>query len=296
MNYEEQSYLELAEHILENGVEQNDRTSVGTLSTFGAQLRFNLQNGFPLLTTKKMFWRGIVEELLWFLRGETDSKILEAKGVNIWKGNTSKEFLEKRGLDYPEGEIGPLYGFQWKYWGADFQKSLSLKNKMMSVGGIDQITNVIESIKHDPTSRRHVVSAWNVADLDKGVLPPCHVLFQFWVNPKLGTLSCQLYQRSCDFFLGAPFNIASYALLLELIARVTGYKAGEFIWVGGDVHIYKNHIEQVKLQNIREPFSWPRLEIVSKIESLEDIEALTFDDIKLLNYKSHPAIKGEMAI
>jgi thymidylate synthase len=288
-NVDEHGYLNLLQQILEEGVPCQDRTGVGTLSLFGTRLSFNLQNGFPLLTTKKMFWKGVVEELLWFIRGETDSKKLEAKGVNIWKGNTSKEFLDKRKLPYSEGEIGPMYGAQWRNWGGTYPK---LGNK----DGIDQLANVIESIKKDPNGRRHVVSAWNVGDLDKGVLPPCHILFQFRVNPKAQTLDCQLYQRSCDYFLGVPFNIASYSLLLELIARVTGYKAGNFIWVGGDTHIYNNHIEQARQQITRAPYPFPQLSFSRAFSSLAEIEELRFEDIVIKDYKAWPAIKGDMAV
>lgn len=261
-------YLNLCRHVLENGTEKPDRTGTGTISTFGYQMRFNLQDGFPLLTTKKLHLRSIIYELLWFLKGDTNVKYLQENGVRIWN-----EWADEN------GDLGPVYGKQWRSWeGADGRT-------------IDQISEVIEQIKTTPHSRRLIVNAWNVGDLDKMALAPCHVLFQFYVND--GKLSCQLYQRSADVFLGVPFNIASYALLTMMIAQVTNLEVGEFIHTFGDAHIYNNHIEQVKLQLTREPKPLPTMKLNPNVTSIFDF---TYEDFKLINYEFHPHIKGVVSV
>lgn len=261
-------YLDLLQHILDKGVKKEDRTGTGTLSVFGHQMRFNLQDGFPLVTTKKLHLKSIIHELLWFLAGDTNTKYLLDNGVRIWN-----EWADEN------GDLGHIYGFQWRSW-PDY-----------SGGSIDQISEVIESIKHNPDSRRMLVSAWNVADLPNMNLPPCHAFFQFYVAD--GKLSCQLYQRSADSFLGVPFNIASYALLTMMMAQVTGLQPGEFVHTMGDTHIYTNHIEQVKLQISREPFPLPEMKINPEVKNIFDFK---YDDFELINYQAHPHIKGDVAI
>lgn len=261
-------YLDLLSHVMENGVEKQDRTGTGTKSVFGYQMRFNLENGFPLLTTKKLHLRSIVYELLWFLQGNTNVKYLNDNGVKIWN-----EWADE------DGELGNIYGYQWRSWSAADGKN------------IDQISNVIESIKKNPDSRRHIVSAWNVGDLDKMNLPPCHILFQFYVAN--GKLSCQLYQRSADIFLGVPFNIASYSLLLMMIAQVTGLKPGEFVHTLGDSHIYLNHVEQVKTQLGREPRKLPGM-VINPV--VKDIFSFKYEDFTLLDYDPMPHIKGDISV
>jgi len=261
-------YLGLLEHVLKNGVEKRDRTGTGTISVFGYQMRFNLEDGFPVLTTKKLHLRSIIHELLWFISGDTNIKYLQDNGVRIWN-----EWADK------DGNLGPVYGYQWRSWpSADGRKT-------------DQLNEVIENIKRSPDSRRLIVSAWNVGELDKMALPPCHILFQFYVSA--GKLSCQLYQRSCDIFLGIPFNIASYSLLTMMIARVTDLKAGEFIHTLGDAHIYLNHIDQVKLQLTREPYPLPVMEINPDVK---DINQFRYEDFKLKDYIAHPGIKGDISV
>lgn len=284
LNKQEDQYLHLLSDIVVNGNSRDDRTGIGTKGIFGSNIRFSLENNtLPLLTTKKMFTKGVIEELLFFIRGETDTKKLEVKGVNIWKGNTSREFLDKRGLSLPEGDMGKGYGYQWRSWG-----------KTDTNPGIDQLQQVFDGIKNDPYGRRHVVSAWNVSQLDEMSLPPCHILLQLYVNN--GELSCQWYQRSVDAFLGLPFNIASYAILTHLFAKATGLKAKELIFSGGDTHIYKNHIDQVRTQISRKPYNFPKLQINKDISSLKDIENLEYSDFEVLDYQCHPAIKADMAV
>lgn len=261
-------YLDLLQHVLNNGEDKTDRTGTGTRSAFGYQMRFNLNDGFPLLTTKKLHLKSIIYELLWFLKGETNTQFLNENGVRIWN-----EWAD------PQGNLGPIYGYQWRSWTAAGNQH------------IDQIIQVIESIQNKPDSRRHIVSAWNVGDLDKMALPPCHILFQFYVSN--GKLSLQLYQRSADIFLGVPFNIASYALLLMMVAQVTGLKAHEFVHTLGDAHLYSNHIEQAKLQLTREPKKLPQMEINKQVS---DIFSFTYSDFQLVNYDAHPHIKGDIAI
>lgn len=263
-----QQYLNLLQHILQNGVHKSDRTGTGTISTFGYQMRFNLQEGFPMVTTKKLHLRSIIHELLWFLKGETNIAYLKENGVSIWDEWASAD-----------GELGPVYGKQWRSWtGADGKT-------------IDQISDVINQIKTNPDSRRLIVSAWNVAELPQMALMPCHALFQFYVAD--GKLSCQLYQRSADVFLGVPFNIASYALLTLMIAQVTGLQPGEFIHTFGDVHIYSNHMEQVQLQLTRNPLPLPTMKLNPEVKNIFDF---TYEDFTLEAYQHHPAIKAPVAV
>lgn len=263
-----QQYLDLIHQVLENGIRKQDRTGVGTLSIFGHQMRFDLATGFPLVTTKKMHLRSIVYELLWFLRGETNIRYLQEHNVTIWDEWASEA-----------GELGPIYGHQWRSWAAADGRT------------IDQIAQVIEQIHSRPDSRRLIVSAWNVAEIDRMALPPCHCLFQFYVAD--GRLSCQLYQRSADIFLGVPFNIASYALLTMMIAQVTGYETGEFVHTLGDAHLYLNHIEQAKLQLSREPYPLPFMRLNPAVTSIFDFD---YQDFELVQYQSHPRIIAPIAV
>jgi thymidylate synthase len=263
-----EQYHKLLKHILETGTKKEDRTGVGTISVFGYQMRFDLSEGFPLVTTKKLHLKSIIYELLWFLNGDTNIKYLKDHGVSIWD-----EWADK------DGNLGPVYGYQWRSWpGRDGQQ-------------IDQITKLMDQLKKKPDSRRHIVTAWNPADVDQMALPPCHAMFQFYVAD--GKLSCQLYQRSCDTFLGLPFNIASYALLVHMIAQQCDLEPGDFVWTGGDVHIYNNHIDQVNLQLNREPFALPKLNIKRKPNSIFDYQ---FEDFEVLHYQSHPSIKAPIAV
>lgn len=295
MNNEEVQYLQLINSILNTGSTKEDRTGVGTIGIFGSQLRFSLKdNTFPLLTTKKMFLRGIVEELLFFIRGETDTKNLEKKGVNIWKGNTSREFLDKRGLNYlPEGSLGKGYGYQWRNFGGN---EIVLKGYSNSYkrDGVDQLANALNLIKHNPSSRKIIVSAWNPQQLQDMALEPCHMMFQFQVDN--GKLNLLWYQRSVDTFLGLPFNIASYAILNILFAKAAKLEPGELIFAGGDTHIYKNHIDQAREQLQRVPYDFPKLKINANIASIQDIEQLSFDNFKVIDYNHHPSIKALMAV
>ncbi|MBO4820105.1 MAG: thymidylate synthase [Prevotella sp.] len=261
-------YLNLLDRILTEGTRKTDRTGTGTISIFGHQMRFNLSEGFPLLTTKKLHLKSIIYELLWFLRGDTNVKWLQEHGVRIWN-----EWADEN------GELGPVYGHQWRSW-PDYQG-----------GTIDQIAKVVDQIRHTPDSRRMIVSAWNVAEVEEMALPPCHTIFQFYVAD--GKLSLQLYQRSADTFLGVPFNIASYALLLQMMAQVTGLEAGDFIHTTGDTHIYLNHLEQVRLQLTREPRPLPVMRLNPEVRELEDF---TYEDFKLENYDPWPHIKGEVSV
>lgn len=261
-------YLDLLDHVLTNGTRKDDRTGTGTISVFGYQMRFNLEEGFPALTTKKLHLKSIIHELLWFISGSTNTGYLKENGVRIWD-----EWADS------EGNLGPVYGSQWRSWTA--------------AGGekVDQLAGVIKSIKETPDSRRHIVSAWNVGEIDRMALPPCHILFQFYVSG--GRLSCQLYQRSCDIFLGVPFNIASYALLTMMVAQVTGLKPGDFIHTLGDAHIYMNHVAQVKLQLTREPYSLPSMSINPLVTN---IDGFRYEDFTLRDYMAHPHIKGEISV
>lgn len=261
-------YQNLLKHLLENGSRKSDRTGTGTLSVFGYQMRFDLSEGFPLLTTKKLHTRSIIHELLWFLKGDTNIKYLKDNGVRIWD-----EWADEN------GNLGPVYGYQWRSWpNPDGTHT-------------DQIKNLIEGLKKNPDSRRHIVSAWNPSFIDQMALPPCHCLFQFYVAD--GKLSCQLYQRSCDTFLGVPFNIASYALLTMMVAQVCDLELGDFVWTGGDVHLYTNHLEQAKLQLTRNVRSLPQMKINPNVK---DIFSFNYDDFTLENYDPHPHIKGEVAV
>jgi thymidylate synthase len=261
-------YLDLMKDILQTGAQKTDRTGTGTLSVFGRQLRFDLSDGFPLVTTKKVHLRSIIYELLWFLNGDTNVKYLRDHGVTIWD-----EWADEK------GDLGPVYGHQWRSWPAPDGRH------------IDQIAQIIEQIKTKPDSRRHIVTAWNPAEVDKMALPPCHALFQFYVAD--GKLSCQLYQRSADYFLGVPFNIASYALMTQMFAQQCDLLPGEFVWTGGDVHIYNNHIEQANLQLARDPYDLPQLVVKRKPDNIFSYE---FEDFEIVNYKSHPSIKAPIAV
>ena len=280
----EPAYLDLIRYVKEHGTPKGDRTGTGTLSHFGAQLRFDLADGFPLLTTKKVHFKSIVYELLWFLKGDTHVKYLQDNGVRIWNEWATAEQTAKFGRD--EGELGPIYGHQWRNYGASKDD-----NGNYCQDGIDQIANGVQQIKTNPNSRRLIVSGWNPAEADQVALPPCHTLFQFFVAN--GKLSCQLYQRSADLFLGVPFNIASYALLTHMMAQVTGLGVGEFVWTGGDCHLYQNHLAQVDEQLSRTPYELPTLTLNSNID---DIFAFEFEDINVENYQCHPAIKAPVAV
>ena len=263
-----QQYLDLLQHTLSHGVEKSDRTGTGTISVFGYQMRFNLDEGFPLLTTKKLHLKSIIHELLWFLKGDSNIRYLNENGVTIWD-----EWADA------DGNLGPIYGYQWRSWPTADGRH------------IDQISNVVTSLTTNPDSRRHMVCAWNVGDVEKMALPPCHALFQFYVAN--GKLSCQLYQRSADIFLGVPFNIASYSLLLMMMAQVTGLKAGNFVHTFGDAHIYNNHLEQIKLQLTREPRPLPQMKINPDVVSIFDFD---YEDFELVNYDPHPHIPGVVAV
>jgi thymidylate synthase len=261
-------YLDLMQTILDKGVRKEDRTGTGTLSIFGYQMRFNLAEGFPAVTTKKLHLRSIIYELLWFLQGDTNVKYLQDHGVTIWD-----EWADEK------GDLGPVYGYQWRSWPTPDGRS------------IDQISQLIHRLQSNPDSRRHIVSAWNPADVDQMALPPCHTLFQFYVAN--GRLSCQLYQRSADVFLGVPFNIASYALLTLMVAQVTGYQPGDFVHTFGDAHLYLNHLEQARLQLSRPPYPLSQMQLNPTVTSIFDFR---YEDFTLLNYQSHPAIKAPIAV
>jgi thymidylate synthase len=261
-------YLELLDHVIKTGTEKKDRTGTGTISLFGYQMRFNLEEGFPLLTTKKLHLKSIIHELLWFISGDTNTRYLNDNGVKIWNDWADKD-----------GNLGPVYGSQWRSWSA------------VGGGKIDQLLNVIKSIKKSPDSRRHIVSAWNAGELDKMALPPCHIMFQFYVAE--GKLSCQLYQRSADIFLGVPFNIASYSLLTLMVAQAAGLKTGDFVHTLGDAHIYINHLDQVKLQLTRKPYQLPKMVINPAVT---DILMFSYDDFTLTDYVAHPHIKGDISV
>ncbi|CCH76429.1 thymidylate synthase B [Nostocoides japonicum T1-X7] len=267
------AYLDLLEHVLTTGVEKSDRTGTGTRSVFGHQMRFDLADGFPVVTTKRLHLRSIIGELLWFLRGDTNVRWLQERGITIWD-----EWADAN------GDLGPVYGYQWRSWPTPDGRH------------VDQIAKVVESIRTDPDSRRHIVSAWNVADVDDMALPPCHALFQFYVAPGVnggpGRLSCQLYQRSADVFLGVPFNIASYALLTMMVARLTGLEPGELVHTLGDAHLYLNHLDQAREQLAREPYPLPTMRIADR----PAIDAFDLEDFELVGYRAHPSIKAPIAV
>jgi len=268
MNPGEQQYLDLLEELLERGARKSDRTGTGTLSVFGRQMRFSLEDSFPLLTTKKLHLKSILYELLWFLRGDTNVRWLQERGVTIWD-----EWADEN------GELGPVYGYQWRHW------------RTPQGGEIDQIARLIEGLRKKPDSRRHIVSAWNPADVERMALPPCHLLFQFYVAE--GRLSCQMYQRSADLFLGVPFNIASYALLTLMVAQVAGLKRGEFVLTLGDAHLYLNHLDQAREQLARAPRPFPRMRLNPEVK---DLAAFRYEDFTLEGYDPHPAIRAPIAV
>lgn len=313
VDHPEYGYLDIVRSVLEKGEVRGDRTGVGTISLFGAQLRFDLSRGFPLLTTKRVFWKGVRDELLWFISGSTDARVLSEKGIHIWDGNGSREFLDSRGLTYPEGILGPVYGYQWRHFGApyDAAQAANRERVLQKTKGFDQLADVIAQIRTNPTSRRILLTAWDPSALHEMVLPPCHVMCQFYVSNS-GKLSSHLYQRSADMglgknrstlkgrmsgtdigFVGVPFNIASYALLTHLLAHVCGLGVGDFVHSFGDVHIYTNHVDALKEQLTRKPFPFPRLELDPAIG---EIDNFTAESIKLVGYECHAAIKMEMAI
>ncbi len=293
--HQEHVYLSLLEKVLTNGTKREERTGTGTISLFGEQMRFDISNTIPVLTTKFVPWKSCIRELLWFLSGSTDATILQKQGVKIWDGNSSREFLNARGLDHlPDGDIGAGYGHQWRYFGAPYSTCKDNYNGK----GFDQIQFIINELKNNPTSRRIFMSAWNADAIDDMALPPCHVSAQFYVEfDKEGNkhLSCQMYQRSVDTFLGCPWNIMSYAVLTHVLAKLTDMKPKELIMCLGDVHIYCNHIEQVKEQLTREPYPFPTLLISDTVKD-KKLEELSIDDFQLLGYKYHPAIKATMAV
>ncbi|XP_044751158.1 thymidylate synthase-like [Coccinella septempunctata] len=284
--HEEYQYLQLITKILQDGIKRSERSGLGTYSLFGAQMRFNLRNHFPLLTTKRVFWRGVVEEMLWFISGSTNSFHLSSKNVHIWDANSTREFLDAAGLpDREEGDLGPIYGFQWRHYGAEYKgMNADYTNK-----GIDQLSHLIQTIKTKPCDRRMIMCSWNPVDIPEMALPPCHCLVQFFVGN--GELSCMLYQRSADMGLGVPFNIASYALLTCMIAHVTDLQPGEFIHTLGDCHIYFNHVDALKEQIQREPRPFPTLKIKKKVENIDDF---TFDDFELIGYNPYPRFNQGM--
>lgn len=293
----ERAYLDLAQTIVNQGISKVNRTDVGTLSVFGGTLEFDISTTVPLLTTKRVAYRACIEELLWFLRGETDSKILEKRGVNIWKGNTTRNFLDNRGLThYPDGVLGPGYGWNWRHFGSTYNVVLSAAR---FCGGVDQITNVIESIKSDPFSRRHYVSAWNPIDVDQVALPPCHVAFQFNVRPGSGGrpefLDIRFDMRSTDVFCGLPFNLFSYSVLCYIVAAKTGLNPGKLVFTGGDIHVYESHKCQMELQCSRNPRPFPMLLLNDAVKSVP-FESLSVSDFEIVGYFPHPSIKGKMVI
>lgn len=295
---EEDMYLRLISKVLHEGVFKMDRTGVGCTSLFGQHLRFNLKNNcLPMLTTKRVFFKGVAKELLWFLKGGTNSKPLEEEGVNVWAGNSSRSYLDSLGFtEYPDGELGPIYGYQWRSWGKPYRTRTESDGTPADDAGIDQIARIIETIRTNPTDRRMILSAWNVGELSRMALPPCHLLSQFYVSVDVSGvkhLSCAVYQRSADMFLGVPFNITSYALLTHMIAYVTGCQPKELVMNFGDIHVYKNHEEQVHTQMKRNGFSFPELHI-RKVTT--NIDELDYDDLLVEGYTSGGTIKAPMAV
>lgn len=288
--HQETQYLNIMSDIIDTGLQMRDRTGVGTFAKWGVQMRFDLRQSFPMLTTKRVYWKGVVEELLWFLKGHTDARILAAKDVHIWDANGTKEFLATRGLDHrEEGDLGPVYGFQWRHFGADYGTCTD----NYEGHGVDQIVSLIEGIKADPYSRRLIVSAWNPAALKHMALPPCHILAQFIVHPELQELSCIMYQRSADWGLGVPFNIASYSLLTLIIAKLTGLKPREFVHMVGNAHVYNDHVEALKTQLKRVPRPFPLVSIRKNADNLDELKG---SDFKLIGYEPWPVVKMRMAV
>jgi dihydrofolate reductase/thymidylate synthase len=293
-NREEEQYLSLIRKILKEGIVRGDRTGTGTKSLFGAQMRFDLRDGtLPLLTTKKTFWRGVAEELLWFISGSTNANLLKEKNVRIWDGNASKEFLESRGLGHrEEGDLGPVYGFQWRHFGAEYKDM----HADYTGQGVDQLAECIDKIKNNPEDRRILMSAWNPSALDEMALPPCHLLCQFYVDTTKNEVSCHMYQRSADMGLGVPFNIASYALLTHLVAHVTGRKPGDLVHTLGDAHVYLNHIEPLKEQLERTPRAFPKLFIDDDPETAKTIDDFSYQDLHVVGYHPFEKISMKMAV
>lgn len=287
--HDEQQYLNLVKHVIDAGDQRVDRTRVGTLSVFGAMQRYSLRdNTLPLLTTKSVFTRAVIEELLWMISGSTDAKVLSEKGVHIWDANGSRDFLDNLGFTHRrEGDLGPIYGFQWRHSGAKYVDAMTDYTGQ----GIDQLQNIIDTLKRDPTDRRMVMCAWNPSDLSQMALPPCHCLVQFHVAG--GRLSCSLYQRSADLGLGVPFNIASYSILTHMISHITGLEAGEFVYTTGDTHVYLNHIEPLKTQLTRDPRPFPTLKFARKIRAIDDFK---LEDFLIDGYNPHPKIDMKMAV
>lgn len=293
-NREEEQYLQLIRKILKEGIVRGDRTGTGTKSLFGAQMRFDLRDGtLPLLTTKKTFWRGVAEELLWFISGSTNANLLKEKNIRIWDGNASKEFLESRGLGHrEEGDLGPVYGFQWRHFGAEYKDM----HADYTGQGVDQLAECIDKIKNNPEDRRILMSAWNPSALDEMALPPCHLLCQFYVDTTKNEVSCHMYQRSADMGLGVPFNIASYALLTHLVAHVTGRKAGDLVHTLGDAHVYLNHIEPLKEQLERTPRAFPKLFIDDDADTPKTIDDFSYQDLHVVGYHPFEKISMKMAV
>eukprot|EP00578_Thalassiosira_sp_NH16_P015596 CAMPEP_0181127762 /NCGR_PEP_ID=MMETSP1071-20121207/28373_1 /TAXON_ID=35127 /ORGANISM="Thalassiosira sp., Strain NH16" /LENGTH=582 /DNA_ID=CAMNT_0023213527 /DNA_START=73 /DNA_END=1821 /DNA_ORIENTATION=- len=293
INPEEMQYLDVCRDIIENGVKRGDRTGTGTLSKFGVQMRYSLRDDtLPLLTTKRTFWRGVAEELLWFVKGSTNANELAAKDIHIWDGNGSREFLDSRGLtEREEGDLGPVYGFQWRHFGAEYTDM----HADYTGKGVDQLRDCVEKIINNPEDRRIVMSAWNPKDLGEMALPPCHMFCQFYVDTEKNEVSCQMYQRSADMGLGVPFNIASYALLTHMIAKVTGRKAGDFVHTIGDAHVYLNHVDALKEQLERKPRAFPKLRM-KEGKAYDDIDGFEFEDFEVVGYKPHKTIKMKMAV
>lgn len=290
---EEQQYLDILREIVDKGTVKDNRTGVGSKYIFGRNMRFSLRETIPVLTTKKIFWRGVVEELLFFLSGNTDTTLLEKKGVNIWKGNTRRDFLDKIGLKtLPEGDLGCSYSHQWRNFGGEHPNILETKG----LKGFDQVKFVIDTLKSNPTDRRLVINGWAANQLSYMSLPPCHVMYIFSVDIEKQELNCQMTQRSCDFFLGVPFNIASLALMTNLFAKCCNLNPGEILWTGVDCHLYLDHLEAAREQLLRNPKPFPALKITKNISSLEDILQLSFDDLNLGGYKCYPSIKAPIAI
>ena len=290
-NREEEQYLDLIRHILKDGCTRGDRTGTGTKSIFGAQMRFSLRDGIlPLLTTKKVFWRGVAEELIWFISGATNAKLLQDKGIHIWDGNASKEFLEQRGLGHrEEGDLGPVYGFQWRHFGAEYKDM----HTDYTGQGVDQLADCIDKIKNNPEDRRIILSAWNPSALSEMALPPCHMMCQFYVDTDKNEVSCHMYQRSADMGLGVPFNIASYALLTHLVAQATGRRPGDLVHTLGDAHVYLNHVEPLQEQLARTPRAFPRLYLNPDKTNIDDFG---YGDLKVVGYHPYSAISMKMAV